>query len=1179
MSFYDIIRDIRSCESASTQLNIKASGEGVKDLILIASVFHTTSNKIVIVIPAQKDLEKWVNRMKWLAQGYSNQEAEILPLPYVSNYGSDRFLDHRPYQIQRLAALTCASFSGKKTVYVTTFTSLMQLTRGLEDFRLNIKVWSVNAEVDSEELFNELISLGYHESPTVETEGLFAIRGGIVDVFPPGSHHPVRIEIFLDRIKSIRFFNRENQKSINEISEIVLGPAREFFTSPTDRDELVQNFFDQLMVNKTPVSISSLMIEKFKNQENDNECLFFLPKVIPNCDSTMRFFTENAFYIFPEGMEKAFKDHQQQLSEFNILAEEDRAKRRIVNSVESIFSTDEMDPKVFFDTGGCVELDASDEHGRCDSFEVPKKYSLVSPILIEKKSDDPLENWIKAIRELSGKGMNIRIMCQNPDRIDRIYYLLVGHDIVTVERRNRNLKEVLIGDTQSQNTNADIEIVHGFLSEAVSLQIENLALIPDFFLLGIVPRARGKLRRDPKNAFQSFSDLVPSNLVVHFHHGVGRYKGLNRMCFGGVESEFLVIEYAGNDKIYLPVDRLNALSRYDSVSDHDRIRSLDKLGGSFDQKKRRVKAETQEFAKFLISQQAQRSLARGITFGQIPDTYYRLEADFPYEETDDQLKAIEEVEADLVSGRPMDRLICGDVGFGKTEVAIRATMRAVLEGYQTLIFVPTTLLCQQHFTTFSHRMEKYAVRVAQINRFIGSRLMTRALEDFSSGKVDVLIGTHMLLTKEIKPKRLGLIIVDEEQRFGVQHKEQLKKIRSNAHIISLSATPIPRTLHQALLGLKEISVIATPPRQRLPIKTYISPFDPDLVKRAIDQELRRGGQVFFVHNRVEEIEAFAEKLGKIVSDARIAMAHGQMPEHQLERIVRDFIEKRYDILLCTTIIEAGVDMPNVNTLMINKADRFGLAQLYQMRGRVGRSHLQAYAYLFTSPEVKISQESRSRLNVIAGHQELGAGFHIANRDLEIRGAGDLLGEAQSGHVFDVGLETYRQLLLEAISELNGKFTPRDIEVELKLPVKVLIPEGYIAAEKERLRYYKEIFSTSSEEELEGILEGLRDRYGNPPTEIFILFKFAMLKIKLKNLGISSMIYRGSGLECWFSEITPDTRKNILALLDQDPDRYRPLPKEGLFIAVDLGKLVDNSSELLDKIAIEISSLKRLQNNA
>jgi transcription-repair coupling factor (superfamily II helicase) len=1172
MSLNGIIRGVEACEKDHQPLNVRILDDGVKDLFLIAAVFYTISPQILLIIPNQKDLEKWAQRLKWLTQGYSTQNLEIVQLPYISNFGPDRYLDHRLHQMQRLSALTQACFPQKKIVFITTITALSQITRSYNDFREVAHTWSIGDDVDTEVLTTQLLDFGYQESPTVEAEGLFAIRGGIIDVFPPGTPHPVRIEVFLDQIKSIRQFNREDQRSIKEVAEVILGPAREFFTHPSERDESVQKYFDLLMASKLAISQSSALIEKFKNQVIDNEALFFMPQAISGCDATIKFFSGQTFCVFPEGKEKVFRVHRELMEELQQLCDEDRSKGRIVNSVENIFSL-EIKLSEYFDRNcGFLNFDSLLEGKSIASAESSSNNNFsASRIFAEKNGDDPLETWIKNISRLIESGKNAKILCQNPERIDRIYYLLTGHNIGPIERNNRHLREILSADHQHQSTH--IEICLGYISEPISLDSESLALIPDYVLLGIIPQIRGRTKRSAKSAFQSFSDLVPSNLVVHYHHGVGRYKGLSRMAFGEVEAEFLVIEYAGNDKIYLPVDRLNMLSRYDSISEHDRSRPIDKLGGSFAQKKERVKVETLEFAKFLISEQAKRALSRGIVFGQIPDTYFRLEADFPYEETDDQLRAVEDIEADFVSGKPMDRLLCGDVGFGKTEVALRATMRTVLEGYQILIFVPTTLLCHQHFTTFSHRLEKYAVKVAEVNRFVGSKSIKNTLEAFKAGRIDVLVGTHMLLTKNIVPKRLGLLIVDEEQRFGVQHKESLKKIRANAHVLSLSATPIPRTLHQALLGLKEISVIATPPKQRLPVKTYISPFDPQLVKRAVDQELRRGGQVFFVHNRVEEIEGFADDLSKIVPDARIAVAHGQMQEHYLEKIVTQFIEKKFDILLCTTIIEAGVDMPNVNTLIINKADRFGLAQLYQIRGRVGRSHLQAYAYLFFDPQGKISQESRSRLDIIASHQELGAGFHIANRDLEMRGAGDLLGEAQSGHVYEIGLDTYRSLLTEAINKLNGQHIDQTLEVELKLPVKILIPQSYIALENERLKYYKEIFSTSNEEELESIREILEDRFGNPPLEVFSLFKIASIKIQLQKLGISSIIYRSNGLECWFSNINVEVQKNILSLIDRHRERYRPLPKEGLFILAQLSDYIDKPLEFLDKIAIEISHLK------
>jgi transcription-repair coupling factor (superfamily II helicase) len=598
----------------------------------------------------------------------------------------------------------------------------------------------------------------------------------------------------------------------------------------------------------------------------------------------------------------------------------------------------------------------------------------------------------------------------------------------------------------------------------------------------------------------------------------------------------------------MPVDRLNLLQRYSSGGEGGRG-LVDKLGGQvWEKRKSRIKSEIKDMAEQLLKVQAARELADAHRYNPPGDEYFKLEAEFPFEETEDQQKAIDDVFADLVGEKPMDRLICGDVGFGKTEVALRAAMRAVLEGDQVLVLVPTTVLCYQHYRTFMDRLSRHGVRVGQVNRFVDGKTTKANLDALARGDLDILVGTHRLLSKDIKPKRLGLLVIDEEQRFGVGHKEKLKELRANAHVMTLTATPIPRTLHMSMLGLRDISIIATPPQERLSVKTYIARFDESLIREAILNEVARGGQVFFLHNRVEDIEEMRLFIKSLVPGIDVRTAHGQMREHQLEEVIIDFMEQKFPVLVCTTIIESGIDMPNVNTLIVNRAENFGLAQLYQIRGRVGRSSMQAYAYFLTAAEDTLTDESKKRLEVLSAHQELGAGFQIASHDLEIRGAGNLLGGEQSGKISEIGLEMYTDMLEAAIAELRGQKVIEKIDTEIKLPVTAMIPGTYIEPENLRLQLYKSIFSATDEEELVRLKRETIDRFGAMPDPLTRLFKVATLKRGLSQAKMTSLAIGGRNFyELKFGSLNEGQIDTILDAVRNHPDKYRLTPDGKLFL--------------------------------
>jgi transcription-repair coupling factor (superfamily II helicase) len=737
------------------------------------------------------------------------------------------------------------------------------------------------------------------------------------------------------------------------------------------------------------------------------------------------------------------------------------------------------------------------------------------------------------------------VLTSGPEQEERVATLLT-HRELPVSRKGVALNALVVNPPDEK-----IHVMEGFLSSWIWVEQTKTLIIPEHVIFGVVQRKQKSSSAKLKNFLSAFRDLKVADLIVHVTHGVGRYRGMVTLTVGGITADFLHLEYAGTDKIYLPVDKLNLLQRYSGGGEGTANPSLDKLGGSaWEKKKSQVKAAVKEMADKLLKLQAQRALAHIHTYDPPGDDYFKFEAEFPYEETADQIKAIQEVNQDLEGAKAMDRLVCGDVGFGKTEVALRAAFRVASEGLQVLVLVPTTILCYQHYRTFSDRLNRHGLRVAQVNRFVPPKDQKLTLSDLAAGKVDVLIGTHRLLSEDIKTRRLGLIIVDEEQRFGVIHKEKLKELRAGADILTLTATPIPRTLHMSMLGLRDISIITTPPSNRMSVKTYVAKMDESLIREALEHELDRGGQAFFLHNRVEDIEATTLWIKSLVPKANVRFAHGQMRETELETTIIDFIEHKFDVLVCTTIIESGVDMPNVNTLLVSNADRFGLAQLYQMRGRVGRSSVQAYAYFLTKAPGTLTDDARRRLEVLAAHQELGAGFQIASHDLEIRGAGNLLGSEQSGHAAEVGLEMYTDLLGEAIAEIRGQLPEQTkIDTEIKLPMTALIPESYIKDEGIRLQFYKTLFSVDRRDEVQDIAEELTDRFGPLPEELSRLIMVAKLKIMLSMLGASqiSMNAKAGWFEIRFGSLNERQIDRMIKEAQRKPTTYRLSPDYRLYV--------------------------------
>jgi transcription-repair coupling factor (superfamily II helicase) len=1142
--FGDILPTWRSAREQAQAIQI--SGVSVTEAELLTIFACSTWNKVLVILPNTKDVSATLNLLEKNHQTLTQLGVSASYLPHLSMWGSDRFINPSLSRHQRLDSLFKLHGQNQRSITVTTLAGLFQTTFAsdlLDKFLIKV---DLDQEVDQDHLIHTLKRSGYNQSSIVDEEGLFSIRGAVLDVFPPNYSRPLRIEFTGDQISSIRTFGLEDQRSRDHLDCCELAPANEILIDDIDRKQAAQRLHEYLIaLDLVPTHDKDGFRGAFLSNSRPPGWDLLGPVLRTKSTVGFNLLPTGSCLIFPKGIDATIASYEELRQNFSSMYERDLAAGRIT-----------ANPNLHFpELGDFISLIKS-QHSTIEIGNPIQREGFTQLFMRENNEFEAVnhtssaaarfDSWAQAIGNLVrvDKG-RICILASSAEQEERISTLF-SHRELKVSRKRRSIIDIF-----EHGEYETVHVIEGNLSSWQWHSPSNTLFLPEHVVFGIAQKKQKSSSTRLKNFLSSFRDLKIGDLVVHTIHGIGCYKGMVNLTVGGVTGDFLHIEYAGTDKIYLPVDKLNLLQRYSSGHEGSTSPSLDKLGsGQWDRKKQHVKQAVKEMADKLLKLQAQRALAHIHIFSAPSDDYFKFEAEFPYEETPDQLRAIEDVNLDLQSSKAMDRLVCGDVGFGKTEVALRAAFRVASEGFQVLVLVPTTILCYQHYRTFSDRLSRHGLRVAQINRFVPAKTQRQVLEDLSNGKIDVLVGTHRILSQDIKTRRLGLLIVDEEQRFGVIHKEKLKEIRAGADILTLTATPIPRTLHMSMLGLRDISIITTPPSNRLGVKTYIAQTDESLVREAIEHEINRGGQVFYLHNRVDDIETTCLWIKSLVPKAVVRFAHGQMKDVELEDTIIDFIENKFNVLVCTTIIESGIDMPNVNTLIVGDADRFGLAQLYQLRGRVGRSTIQAYAYFMTKNPALITEDARRRLDALAVHQELGSGFQIASHDLEIRGAGNLLGAEQSGHASQVGLEMYTDLLSEAIAELRGQTVERRrVDTEIKLNISALLPESYISDEGVRLQFYKTLFTAERAEELAAIEDEMVDRFGAPPEEANRLFLVARVKLLLSWLGASQISRDNSAgwFEVRFGSLNEKQIDRLVKEAATKPSLYRLSPDYKLYL--------------------------------
>ncbi|MGD0843705.1 MAG: transcription-repair coupling factor [Geobacteraceae bacterium] len=1064
---------------------------------------------------------------------YAGEATEVLYFPAWETAPFEQASPHPDITGRRLYALF-RLMAGKVRAVVAPLSAVIQKVLPRQVLGDVSQYLVAGEEVERETLLAKLVRLGYANVPLVEDRGTFSVRGGILDIFPPDLPTPVRIDFFGDFVDTIRSFDAVTQRSLRPQDELIILPSREVILS----EEVLHGFIPLLKARCDLLEIPATRRRELAEQLNaaiyPPGIEYLQPLFHPGLETIFTYMGSDSVTVTvdPEGIAAAGEKFAGEL-----VAAEDRGREKDLIFCESgdLFLSMEEAAQMYCN-GRRIDIPYLELAGQeCaeGSFRFTTRDNSDLKLAISPDSEGVLRPLVDQLSSWLEEERRVILVCHQKSQAERLYELL-GHYELPLAVSERGFP------AERGRRDRRVDILTGEISRGFRFAEEGLAVIAEEEIFGPRTKRRGLSEARKKQILTSLAELKPGDCMVHLDFGVGIYRGLQHLKLGEAEGDFLLLEYAGADKLYLPVDRINLVQRY--VGAEGIEPRIDRLGGAaWDKAKAKAREAVQEMAEELLRIYAAREVSEGFAFSPPDDLYREFEASFAFEETPDQLSAIEDVLADMESKRPMDRLVCGDVGYGKTEVAMRAAFKSVMDGRQVAVLVPTTILAQQHQETFTERFKAYPVRVEAISRFRSAKEQKAILNGVIKGEIDIVIGTHRLLQKDVSFKELGLIIVDEEQRFGVAHKERLKQIRATVDLITLTATPIPRTLYMSLMGIRDLSIIDTPPVDRLVIKSFVARFSEELIREAVLRELRRGGQVFFVHNRVQSIAAMAEHLRRTVPEARIAVAHGQMEEKELERVMLGFMHGATNLLLCTTIIESGLDIPNANTLIVNRADAFGLAQLYQLRGRVGRAKQRAYAYFLIPGEGAISAEARERLKILQEISELGAGFRIATHDLEIRGAGDLLGARQSGNIAAVGFELYTELLEEAVSSLKGEERVERVEPEIKLRIPAFIPEDYVPDPNQRLVIYKKLTQAASAEEITEIREELADRFGKLPMAVSYLLEVMRLRIRLKLLLIKEVEFDGRRVVISFHRSTPVSPDRIIELIRLEPKKYQFTP--------------------------------------
>ena len=1090
---------------------------------LLATLINDFPNKsFLIVLPSQREAEQVLEEICTYAAHPALEttptvaaQAEMNLFPGWNLKIFDGIAPPKETVSDRIRCLEHLLYK-ERSVVVTTSQALLYRLPPRHRFADACRVLNLGDEIDPDDVAAMLISGGYQNVELVEVKGEFARRGDILDVYPLTADAPVRIEFFGDEIDTIRVFDPISQRSTQRIELVTLTPLREVLAADVSVDYW-QTQVDALILEHATPRLKSTVREitqclataasasyRLQDCPLDDGLEGFLPMLVPETELLTDYLPKDTVVclIEPQWQKREASQMYERMQE--LYKKKVEASDLMVPPDTLLASFETLTTEL--EQHSVISLSLAPPREVMDD-ALPTLHFEMQPLALPSGNYQTVINQMKT---WAGEGTRIHLFCETPQQEKRVSEILA----------ERELRP------------PDIHISVGTISEGFLNESLNLVVISEDELFGSRHHRR-PIRHRPSTdgtPILSLIDLKVGDYVVHVSHGIAVYDGIRRLAIDGKSQDFLILRYSADDILYVPTYQVDLVQKYIGSKDNNAKPRVDRLGGAaWHRRKGRVKKSIEQMAGELLKLYAARQARKGYSFPTEVPWQTEFETLFPYQETDDQLQAIEDVKADMENERPMDRLVCGDVGYGKTEVALRAAFKAVMSEKQVAILVPTTILALQHYDTFEKRFQDFPVHIEMLNRFRTPKEIREIKAGLANGTIDIVIGTHSLLSKTVDFDNLGLLIVDEEHRFGVKHKEKIKQFKETVDVLTLTATPIPRTLHMSLVGIRDFSVINTPPADRLPIQTHVMPYDSDVIREAIHTELGRGGQVFFVHNRVQDIQSIALAIQQLVPDARVAVAHGQMPERELETIMLEFVRHKHDILVCTMIIESGLDIPNVNTILINRADALGLAQLYQLRGRVGRATAQAYGYLFYPPDRAITEGAQKRLRVIEEFTDLGSGFKIALRDLEIRGTGNILGAEQHGHIVTVGYELYCKLLEEAVMALKGEKVEESMETRINLPVEAYLPDDYVPDSRQKVSIYKKIAGLKDREALDELREELKDRYGAIPEPAEMLLEIANIKQLSQQLGVAAIVAGKEQVKVTFDERKP--RINVKKLVE------------------------------------------------
>ena len=1076
--FNDLIKNIENQKSP-----IEISGlTDVGECEIISGIYEKTKKPMLIITYNEIQAKKLLSDIK-----YFNEKVQYLPKKEIVAYDYDAESTDLPHE--RMQILN-KIYENKSFILVTTIEAIQQKIIAKQELYKNILNFKIGQRYSLDEIKQKLVDLGYVRYDLIDGKGQFSVRGDIVDV-SINETTGIRIELWGEEIDSIRYFNVVDQRSTKQVDEITIYPAFEYVLE-TKIDDVITNI--RKKINAKNEDIIEKDIEEIKNGNYISKIDKYFNCFYKNQETILDYLSEKCIIVLDE-IDKIEARSENIIKDNKNLIEAILEKNKIVpESIEDILEFEKIQD--ILDNKKLIYIEKNDK--KISNIE---KYKFECRQLNYYKGE--LNIFLKDLENYLKQNKKIYILADIKEKAEKINNILKENNIEA--KFKENLNETILSN------NGGITITIGKLSAGVELYDLNQVVIVGEELVTSERKIK-KYRREEfkKGEKVVFADLKIGDYVVHRNYGIGIYIGINTITADGTTKDYIKLKYQNDDILYIPTSGLDNIRKY--VGGDEIEPKLNKLGNKdWEKTKNRVKNNLRAVAKELIELYAKREKAKGFKFS--PDTVWQkeFEGKFPYRETDDQLRCIEEVKTDMENEKPMDRLLCGDVGYGKTEVAIRAAFKAVMDQKQVAYLAPTTVLAKQQYETFKERMKDYPIKIELLNRYRKVKDQNRIIRELKLGEIDIVIGTHKILGKDVGFKDLGLLIIDEEHRFGVKAKEKIKNYKMSIDVLTMTATPIPRTLHMSVIGIRDMSVIYEPPQNRKPVQTYVLEYDSEVIKEAITKELERGGQVFYIFNRVDEIEMKANEIKRLVPEAEIVYAHGRMSGDQIDDIMNDFVQGNSNVLVCTTILESGIDIPNANTIIVENADRMGLAQLYQIRGRVGRSDRQAYAYITYKKDKLLAETSDKRLKAIKEFTELGSGFKIAMRDLEIRGAGSLIGEIQHGHLEEVGYDTYCRLLDEVVKEERGIKPEEEYDIQIDLNITSYIPDTYISSSEQKIEIYQDIALCKTEEDIKDVIDEIIDRYGNMPDELENLLEISRIKQLAKQRGISKISSKRDGI--------------------------------------------------------------------